>query len=286
VKRNPSLIFSCLAALALGLPPVAALAQEATSSVVVAAPVEPKAQPSKKIGVNVDLEVSSVYVFRGLNVFKNKAQTDQTGALFPSLTYTVPGVGFHIGYWGAYQMAGPSKGALVAAGSGNEQDVVVGVTRDLGHGVTLDGSLTWYLYPFAKKSVAGTTMPTYLEPSVTVTWSGPIDLELKVLYFAGVQQAVKDWRYLYLRPRIGKTFTFNKWVGLATSLAFGYKVFNDRAKMTDNVYDIRFDWALPINVTDQFYVTPAVHVAWTNLKGVDSGDEFVVFGGMNVGVNF
>lgn len=283
--RKRMLWTGLLMALVIPSMTVAARADEAAPGAVVAAPVEAAPEPPKKIGLNLDMEVATVYVFRGLNVFKDKKQTDLTGAFFPSLTYTVPGVGFHVGYWGAYQMAGSNKGALVASGSGNEQDVVVGVTRDLGKGVTLDGSLTWYLFPFAKKSVAGATMPTYLEPSLTVTWAGPVDLELKVLYFAGVQDAVKDWRYLYLRPRIGKTFTFNKWVGLATSLAFGYKLFNDRKKMTDNVYDIRFDWSLPINITDQFYLSPAVHVAWSNFKGVDSGDEFVIYGGMNVGVN-
>ena len=283
--RLRTLILATATALALPSMTLPARAQEADPAAAVATPVQPAVEAPKKAGVNIDLELSSVYVFRGINVFKKKDQVEQTGALFPSLTYTVPGVGFHVGYWGAYQMTGSNKGALVSSGAGNEQNLVVGVTRDLGKGVTLDGSLTWYFFPFAKKDVAGATLPSYLEPSVTVTWAGPVDLELKVLYFAGLQDAVKDWRYLYLRPRIGKTFSFNRWVGLATSLAFGYKLFNDRAKMTDNVYDIRFDWTLPLNVTDQFYLAPGVHVAWTNLKGVDSGDEFVIYGGMNVGVN-
>lgn len=247
--------------------------------------VEAAAAPPRKVGVNIDLEASSVYVFRGLNVFKNTSQWDQTGMIAPSLTYTVPGVGIHVGYWGAFQLAGSNRGALVASGYGNEQNLIVGVTRGLGKGFTLDASLTWYFFPFATRAAAGTTLPSSLEPSLTLAWAGPVDLELKVLYFASIQEVLKDYRYLYVRPRISKTFPINPTLGINLGLGFGYKLFNDFRKMKDNVYDVRADVGLPLQFGDLFYLTPGVHLAWTNLEGVRTRNEFVAYGGLNVGVN-
>lgn len=86
-------------------------------------------------------------------------------------------------------------------------------------------------------------------------------------------------------PTISETFEFNRWVGLAISLGFGYKLFNDRARMTDNVYDLRVDWSIPVRETGELYLEPAFHAAWTNLAGRNVGQEYIVWASLNMGVD-
>ncbi|MCP4600171.1 MAG: hypothetical protein GY847_06490, partial [Proteobacteria bacterium] len=137
-----------------------------------------------------------------------------------------------------------------------------------------------------------------------------VDIGINISYFVGLQDAVKDYRYLYINPSVGKGLELSDTFSMNLALSFGYKLFNDRDKMVDNVFDLGFDWSVAIALTDTFYVEPAMHIAWTNIdsqKQVDSGllddpetpddesvtevkstfgDEFMVYAGVNVGADF
>ncbi|NOZ01922.1 MAG: hypothetical protein GXP54_08555 [Deltaproteobacteria bacterium] len=262
-----------------------ALGEGADTSQAVATDAQ-AAGSRKAVGLNLDLELSSLYCFRGINVFQESSQTDQNFLWAPSFTWDVFETGLWFGYWGAYQGRGGNKAALVAAGVGHESDFIIGFNHEIIEGtLTLKTSLTWYVFPFASSGVAGTDLPSYLEPALGLDWTGPVDLGITISYFAGIQKALSDFRYLYIHPTISKTFEFNDHVGLAIGLGFGYKLFNDRGKMTDNVYDVQFDWSIPVRITKEFYLEPAFHAAWTNLAGKGVGEEYLVWAGLNMGVD-
>ena len=90
---------------------------------------------------------------------------------------------------------------------------------------------------------------------------------------------------------------------MSFGIGFGAKVRID--DIDENRFDLLFDWSLPISLTDQLYLEPAIHLGWTDLEtvvsGVDddpltsgdeslrnakAGDGFMVYGSVNVGADF
>ena len=268
-------------------------------------------ETKKPVGINLDVEISSIYNFRGWNTFQEKSQQDQNGLLAPSITWSIFDTGLSIGYWGAYQISGSNQAEMVDVGLGHEQDLFLGYS----HGwkddfVVLSAAFTYFFYPFADEDVAGTANPSFIEPLIGLTISPWIDISLNLSYFAGLQDAVEDYRYLYINPSLGKSFEFSDRWGMALGLSVGVKIFNDYDEMKDNVVDVGFDWSFPVTLAGTFYVEPAVHLAWTNMysnimvsSGLDDnpatpddesmeereptfGDEFMVYFGMNLGADF
>lgn len=242
------------------------------------------AQESKPLGLAADLGLSSAYYFRGLNVFKKAEQADQHVLLAPSLTWTLPGLPLQVGYWGAFQLTGDNKSALVDGGLGAEQDLWVGYTHNLRSDLTLSAILTAYYYPLADEKVAGTSHPLYLEPGVGIAWAGPVDAALKVYYMYGVQDAVKLGRYVYVNPTLGKTLGLTGAVALAASLSAGYKLFNESA-LEDNRWDAGLTLALPVTLCSGWYVKPSISAVWTNLAGKALADEVGYAGAVNIGTS-
>lgn len=301
MRRSSALELVTLAALALA--PLTALAQQETGAPAAgalpaagdaapdggdAAPaVEPAAtaQAPEPLGLALDLGVSSVYVFRGWNMFQKSSQWDQHAFLAPSLTYAVGKTGLSIGYWGAYQFLGDNVGAAMDAGFGAENDLVFTFGREVASGVTAGAALTAYLYPAGKKATAGADFPVYLEPAIFVVWSSVLDVGLKLAYYHGLQKGIGAYRYLYVNPTLGKTVALTERVSLSVSGSFGAKLFNDNttpvAQM--NRYDLLVGVAVPIAVVGPLYVKPSVSWAWTDLPDKGFADEMVVFGAVNIG---
>lgn len=250
-------------------------------------PAAPAEQPPPTL--NLDLGLSSVYVFRGLNMFQKSSQSDQHAFLAPSLTVNVPGTnGLTLNYWGAYQIAGSNIKEKLDGGTGAENDLTVSYARKMGDKLTGGAGLTSYIYPAAKKDVAGTRVPLYLEPFVFAALAAALDVGVKVTYMHGVQEAVSAYRYVYFNPTLAKTFELSKRVSLTPSASFGYKLFTDRSTPVSdaNTVDVLVGLALPVTLTDALYVKPSACWAWTNLPGLTAGKEMVAFGGVNVGANF
>jgi len=245
---------------------------------------------TKPVGLNFSLELSSAYAFRGLNVFGGGDQGAIRALLAPSITWTIFDTGLSLSWWSAYQVNGANRSMMVDVGLGHEQDFVLGYSRNfLKDRLTLSAAFIAYIYPFASRRAtdadppgAGTRCPVYLEPAVGLTYNGPVEVGLAVAYFAGVQRVLSDYRYLYLNPHVGKTFQVRSTVALSIALSYGYKLFNDRHAVVDNVHDIRFDFELPISSLKPLIITPGVHVGWTNLKGLPVGDEYLIYGGLKV----
>jgi hypothetical protein len=278
----PSSRLALIAALCLSVPGVVAAQEDggapasapATSPAPAAAPT-----PAPGLGLVLDLGISSAYVFRGYNMF----------FAAPSVTWSIPWVaGLSVGYWGAYQLAGSNLRQAMDAGVGAESDFLVTYTRTVARDFSLGVGFTAYVFPAADRGVAGTSVPTYLEPAIAASLSRVVDLGLKVSYYHGVQEAVSAYRYTYFNPTVGKTLPLSARLSLALAASFGYKLFNERTTPTSklNTFDVLVSAAVPITVTKRFYVKPAVSWAWTNFPDRSAGSEMVVFGSVNLGASF
>lgn len=250
----------------------------------------PAAEPSKTeessrvetgtepLGLSLDLGVISTYVFRGLNVFADDSMMDQKAFLAPGVTYSMLDGALQIGYWGAYQITGDNIGGKIDGAAGAENDLLITYNHELVENLSLSAGAIIYLYPLADSKVAGTDLPTVLEPIVGLSFSSVVDLSLNISYFFAVQKAIESWRYLYINPTVGKAFELSDQWALEASAGFGYKA---AADFDSNVLDALVSVALPINLSFMV-VKPSVSAAWTNIEGLDIGDELAVFGGVNV----
>lgn len=270
------------------LPSVLFAAEESAPAPLASVPT-PAAAPveaTKPIGLTIDVGLASIYAFRGVNVLADR-QRDQHFVFSPSLTYAISDSGFSLGYWGAYQINGSNQAAKLRAGAGHEQDLILGYGHDwLDKTLVLSAALTGYLYPFATKKDGLTKCPSYLEPSVKLSYSTALDLSLQLAYFAALQKELKDYRYLYIRPYVSKSVKLNKYVSQLVGVGYGVKIFNDFDKVKNNVHDIAFDVETTVAVTDAFYLKPAIRGAWSNFKKVALGDEFLIYGSFNLGYSF
>ncbi len=276
-SRNLFMVF--LTGLILAAP-LSATAQEAAP-----APA-PEAATAKPLGVALDGGLASAYLFRGLNVFGDK-QSDPHGVFSPTVAWTHAGSGLSLTYWGAFQLNGENLGAKTDVGAGFEQDFILGWSRAfLDNKLNLKAALTAYVFPFADKELAGARVPLYLEPSVTPVYTTFADFSLQIAYFHAVQGGLSDYRYLYVRPYVSKSFKLSDKITQTVGAGYGYKLFNDRDKMTENVQDLAFDLETTIAVTPSIYVKPALRGGWTNLTGKSFGDEVVFLFSVNVGTSF
>jgi hypothetical protein len=234
--------------------------------------------------INIDIETASAYIWRGLNLF-GKTYTTQTMALFPSVTAMLGPV--TVGYWGAYQLTGDNKTAVVDGGVGAEQDFVVAYNGSAAESLAYSARLTYYVYPFADEEVAGVSTPMYLEPGVSLTYSTVADLGLFVCYYAGLQDATKDYSFVYFNPTVGKTLPIAGDTTLALSLGAGYKIHTGDYPPLGEEND-QFDLAAHVGATiplSDVYITPQVHAAYLTKKDTDFGDEFIAWAGVHLGYN-
>jgi hypothetical protein len=268
---------------------------------------EAATEEKKPIGINVDVGLASIYNFRGANVFMEKTLQDQNLAFSPSLTWSIFNTGLYLSYWGAYQVTGGNKSYLVDYGLGHEQDLILGYSKGFADDVVkLNLAFTYYFYPFADEDVAGTKNPSAIEPMAGISIATVLDLGFNVSYFHSVQEEISLYRYAYFNFSLGKSFSFNDTFGMSLGMGLGIKAWienDDGAKNDFNRFDLHFDWGLPINLTDRLYLKPAIHFSWTDLKTVameddpataavestrdaKAGDEYMVYGSINIGANF
>jgi len=240
------------------------------------------------LGLTVELGLHSAYVFRGLNLFRDSAQLDPNLLLAPGVSWSIFDTGLTLGWWGAFQLTGDDIDGNVDAGVGMEQDLYLLYELGLPYDLTLNAGVFAYLYPAADEKVAGATFPAYLEPQAGLTWSSVVDLSLTVTYLVGVQEvaAIRDCSYLYVSPKVAKSFELLPWVGLEAALSYGFKLFRVGNDGQDNVHDLTLTVAAPIAPWGPLTVTPTLGAAWTNLVAADLADEIVVWGGVTVAASF
>lgn len=223
--------------------------------------------------LDIGLEFSTSYNFRGLNVFARETQRDANMLLAPSVDWEIFDTGLSIGYWGGFQISGDNISDNVDSGIGAEQDILLGYGYDFkgrAEGLSASAGLAYYFYPAADEDIAGTSVPSYLEPSLGVSFSSILDIGISVSYFLGLQDAVRDFSNLYISPFIAKSFTIHRQVGLDLAFSYGAKIWKD-SDLVDNTHDINIGIALPLKIAPYIFLTPNINLAWTNLEA----EEFV-----------
>ncbi len=204
-------------------------------------------------------------------------------------------------------MSGSNQKHMVDSAMGHEQDLSAGYSRgfvkDL---ITLEASLTYAFYPFASKKVTGSNNPSYLMPLAGIAFATPVEISFQLSYFAGVTDATTSLSYLYINPTLNKTLPLGNIVAMNLGFGFGYKVYSDSdiRDVNDNAIDLLFDAGLNIAIPGGLYIAPALHASWTNLdkitiyddpstpadesdtRNATSGDEYMIYGSINIGANF
>jgi len=284
-------LLALLVCASVGCLPQVALAQVAAVDTQQEWPVSPDpdrigeepagADVREPIGLSVDLGVASAYAFRGLNLLQAGSQHDQRFVLQPWVAYAVPDSGLTVGYFGSYQVSGDNRQALVDAGVGDEQDLMVTYSKEVHELVTIGTGVAAYLYPFASEKVAGSAAPLYLEPSVAVALSYEVDISLTTSLMAGMQDALRPSTYVYVSPRVSKTLAIVDGISVTGSLGYGGKL----QQSPENVHDVSLDVGALFEPAEFFYIKPAVHWAWTNLEAAAFVDEQFGWVSTNVGTN-
>jgi hypothetical protein len=221
-------------------------------------------KPDEKLGLSFGLSWFSAYAFRGWNLFQDSSQADQNMLVSPYLTWDIMGSGLEVGYWSGYQVSGNNIRELIDSGLGAEQDLFVTYTWEMTDWASLTPTLIFYLYPFADKDVAGTSMPGYVDPMLDLCLKWAVDFGMKVSYYTGLQKETSETNYLYLSPSVSRSFSLGKHVGLHALFSLGYKLWQDRS-ISENTWDVLFDLGLPIALNDRFTITPRFQAVWTNL---------------------
>lgn len=246
-----------------------ALAQEAAS-----------VEDEGGLGLSLSLTYATAYVFRGANVFQGSSQMDQCGLLAPGITWSVFDTGLSLGYWGAFQLYGENRRALVDGAIGHEQDLFVTYDFDIiAEALTGAVGLYWYVYPFADPDVTGARFSSYLEPVLSITGSWVVDVSLELAY---MHQVGSEWWVVYVHPSVSRELELHPMLALGLTLGFGFKVFDDPLAATDNVWDVALDVELAIAPLRWLTVTPAVHAGWTNFEARRFADEYIVWGSLDV----
>lgn len=235
--------------------------------------VEAEDTSDSSVSLNLDLEASSAYVWRGGTVF-GANQGDQDLAVFPSISATFSGV--TVGYWGAYQVTGENTEENVDNALGAEQDLFVGWDGAIGDDVSYSVYATYYFYPFADTD----ELSHFIEPALGFGYSTAVDLGLGVSYFRGIDDASDEaLSHVYINPGIGREISLTDDLALALDAGFGYKVWTNDIEQGNGDIDVGLNASVAIPLGNM-YIVPAVHGAWSNF---DEGTQVNVWGGVNFG---
>ncbi len=257
-------------------------------ALAIAIPFGANAQESEAQGVNFDLGFSTVYVFRGINVFQETSQMDQNMMLAPGITWEIPDTNFTLGYWGGFQISGDNVSANLNGALAAEQNLFVTYDLTLHNDIGLSLGAIYYFYPWSTNSGVGSSWASYIEPTVGLSYSCLADFGLDIAYFLGLQDepGIFDISYLYIHPHMEKAFELTSKVALELGLEYGFKWFKEGNSGAANVHHLALMSGFPISLNNGFYVKPGLNVAWTNIPGQDFKDELVLWGGLNLGTDF
>jgi hypothetical protein len=229
------------------------------------------------LGLTLTTGVSSIYNWRGKNLFAEKELNDQNALFSVGASYAFGD--FSLSYWGGYQILGDNIGTNIDDAVGAEQDLVFGWEQALADDLTLGAGLALYFYPLA------TDTTVYLEPSATVTYSTDVDLRLGLFYYYGIQDAIEYDRYLYVNPAVDKSVELSEALSLDLTGALGLKVpTGDAAKAAydkTNTMDALVSAALSYSINDGMTVAPKVNFGWTNIDRADFADTVMTYGGVD-----
>lgn len=220
---------------------------------------------------------NSHYAWRGLNYLQSTSQKDKHAYVSPWLSWAIGDSGWSVGYWGAYQATGDNISDMAAGASSHENDLWVDWSTDLSGGaLTANVYGLAYLYPFADADVAGTDVPTWVEPGAGLTWNGPVSIGASAAWYQAVQSPLQGGEYLYLNTSISGERSVHDMIGVGLGASAGYKAGQG---YIDNTLDVQLDWTMSVAL-DQLTLAPGTHVTWTNFEGATPGEGYFVWWGI------
>ncbi len=247
-----------------------------------------EAAPAPGAGLIVELGLKSAYMFRGANLFSLDAVGDQRPVANPLVCWIIGDTGLSLTYFGAFQLGEDGRGFNRDNALDLEQDLILGYNLDLGAGFSLQAAFAWLVWPFADRGLMDSSLPSVLEPLVGVTWSGPVDVGLRVSYFHGVPASLDFLRYAYVNPWVSKRLELASGAAaLVVGAGFGVKAWVDGS--TNNMCDVQLSLEVPIELPRGFYLRPGVYFSWTHLDDPEDGpalsfrDEVNAWGGLALG---
>lgn len=152
------------------------LGLSAVALAVVAAPAMAQEEATDGVTITGGAAVVSDYRFRGLS------QSGEEAAIQGWATLSHES-GFYAGFWGS----------SINFANGTEIDAIVGYAKEVAEGVTIDGGLTYYIYP------GSTYSSDVFEPYLSVTGMlGPVKAKVGVAYIFDGQAAALNQDNVYL----------------------------------------------------------------------------------------
>jgi hypothetical protein len=240
----------------------------------------------------VGLEYASAYVFRGENVFKEQAQSEQKMVALPRFVWTPPDAGLSLGYSSAWQISGDNIGRNIDDGTGAEQDLFIDYDIKVVRHFTISTELTMWAYPAAR------SFPLFFEGSAEANYTGPIEVGFYVGYLFSARPGPLSEDHLYLSPHVEKTFALTDGLDLTTRVSAGWKLFKLKPfPLQSYSFDVLATETLSYSVNDTLTLGAKVGLAWANLEPqadpdtgeiehFDFGDGLVAFVGLSVDLEF
>jgi hypothetical protein len=244
------------------------------------------AGPSAEL--DVSLEYASSYVFRGLNLFRDRDQDEHEGVLLPHLSWSAPGGNFSLGYSAAYQLNGDNIQENVHAGVGRAQVLFV----DYGFRLSPDWLFTpeaaVIAYPWASPAQWFSEVSTELKTQIF------FDVALNVGYLFAVRPRPSATDQLYLSLRTSKSAQLSKDLSFDFGVSAGVKLLRPHESSKDNEFDVLVSEGFSYSLSDAAYIGISFACAWTNLGArhdLDTGatvrpgfvDELVPFWSLVIG---
>jgi len=254
----------------------------ATSADPLALDAELRGVETRGWGLEVGVELMSIYNDRGTNAFSTTDQLEQGLSVAPTVGYAFGESGWFVEYTVVVQLAGTDPDAMTRDAVNAEHGLVVGVERGLwGERLTAGAQLVTVMYPFADSALVRDFVPTVLEPTLLLDLHDFVDVGIELTYSFGAQPELADARFVYVRPHVARSFAPSSGVALGASFGAGYKFF----EQPDANPDRRVDLEANLDVTFEvggWSVAPALNAAWTELAGEDFGAGMMVWGSVAV----
>jgi hypothetical protein len=210
--------------------------------------------------VEITLAFASAYIYRGYNVFQTEHQGDQNWVARPRIIWTDSSEKVSLGYTAAYQLNGDNLWDNVSSGVGSDQVLFADYDFTPIPRVVVSPEVGLYLYPQALD------VPVLVEASAEVWYQGLIDVGAYAGYLGALRPGPLSEDYLYLSPRLAKSFKFGRRIALGMQLIAGAKLFRQHSDSLDNTVDLLVAGYLRYDLTDVFFVSMKSALAWTNLE--------------------
>ncbi|MPT48763.1 MAG: hypothetical protein E2598_10135 [Sphingobium sp.] len=152
------------------------------------APAHAQEEVSDGFSVSGSAAIVSDYRFRGLS------QNGEEAAIQGGATISHDS-GFYVGFWGSSVDFSSTNKDGSPSNQSSEIDAIVGYSTEVSPGLTIDGGVTYYMYP------GGTNAATdYFEPYLSLSGAvGPVTAKVGAAYMIDGQNALggKDNIYVY-----------------------------------------------------------------------------------------